>query len=121
MTSQASLPKIILRSSSDLVAWDKQQKNTFLKYGAPGDAIRQKIKHVKFTPQLDDMVLDHLDRPTRSPKYPVTNDQTPTCWLNACVMRMHSADGNATKSRTGCGEADASLAGELGSRVGRRN
>ena len=77
MTSQASLPKNFLRSSSDLVAWDKQQKKTFRKYGAPGDAIRQKIKHVKFTPQLDDMVLDHLDRPTRSPKYPVTNAQIP--------------------------------------------
>jgi len=44
-----------------------------------------------------------------------------SCWRNACVMRMHSADGNATKSRNGCSEADASLAGELGSRVGRRN
>ena len=77
MTSQASLPKIILRSSSDLVAWDKQQKNTFLKFGPPGDAIRKKIKHVKFTPKLDDMVLDHNNQPTRSPKYPVTNDQIP--------------------------------------------
>ena len=36
MTSQ---PKIILRSSSDLVAWDKQQKNTLLKFGPPGGAI----------------------------------------------------------------------------------
>ena len=77
MTSQASIPKITLRSSSDLVAWDKQQKNTFLKYGPPGDAIRQKQKHVQFTPKLDDMVLDHLNQPTRSPKYPVTNDQIP--------------------------------------------
>ena len=77
MASQASIPKIILRSSSDLVAWDKQQKNTFLKYGPPGDAIRQKQKHAKFTPKLDHMVLDHLNQPTRSPKYPVTNDQIP--------------------------------------------
>ena len=67
MTSQSMLPKIILRSSSDLVAWDKQQKNTFLKFGPPGDAIRKKIKHVKLTPKLDDMVLDHLNQPTRSP------------------------------------------------------
>ena len=44
-----------------------------------------------------------------------------SCWRNACVIRMQIADGNATKSRSGCGEADASLAGELGSRVGRRN
>ena len=44
-----------------------------------------------------------------------------SCWRNACVIRMQIADGKATKSRTGCGEADASLAGELGSRVGRRN
>ena len=44
-----------------------------------------------------------------------------SCWRNACVIRMQIADGNATKSRTGCGEADASLAGQLGSRVGRRN
>ncbi len=44
-----------------------------------------------------------------------------SCWQNACVIRMQIADGNATKSRTGCGEADASLAGQLGSRVGRRN
>jgi len=34
---------------------------------------------------------------------------------------MQTADGKATKSRTGCGEAHASLAGQLGSRVGRRN
>ena len=77
MTSQSSLPKIILRSSSDLVAWDKQQKNTFLKFGPPGDAIRKKLKHIKFTPKLDDMVLDHLNAPTTSPKYPLTSDQVP--------------------------------------------
>ena len=77
MTSQSLLPKIILRSSSDLVAWDKQQKNTFLKFGPPGDAIRKKQKHDKFTPKLDDMILDHLNQPTTSPKYPVTNDSPP--------------------------------------------
>jgi len=44
-----------------------------------------------------------------------------SCWRNACVIRMQTADGKATKSRTGCGEAHASLAGQLGSRVGRRN
>ena len=45
--------------------------------GTPGDAIRRKIKHTEFTPKLDDMVLDHLNQPTRSPKYPLTNDQVP--------------------------------------------
>ena len=64
MTLQSLLPKIILRSSSDLVAWDKQQKNTFLKFGPPGDAIRKKQKHDKFTPKLNDMILDHLNQTT---------------------------------------------------------
>ena len=44
-----------------------------------------------------------------------------SCWRNACVIRMRFADGDATKSRDGYGEVQASLASELGSRVGRRN
>ena len=65
MTSHAAIPKIILRSSSDLVAWYKQQKSTFLKFGTPGDAIRIKSKHIEFMPKLDDIVFDLLNQPTR--------------------------------------------------------
>ena len=48
MTSQSLLPKIILRSSSDLVAWDNQQKNTFLEKMLiyPGEIISDCLGHV---------------------------------------------------------------------------
>ena len=83
MSSQAMPLKIILRTSSDLVAWDKQQKNSFLKFGKPGDAIRKRIKHVTTIPTLGDMVLDHLDQPTTSHKYPTSG--TPAVLTAAAI------------------------------------